>query len=322
MSGPPYHLRKNKAADRLTFIDAIRLLPNLDSALGDYTYYGFGGSYLEDMRLIYEFYPKIKMVSIERDPEVYKRQDFHRPCGTLRLENIEMGTFIDRDELEDKKCIVWLDYTNLEFIFIEEFEAVIKKVAPGSMVKITLRADPRKYWSNLYNKSRIRPRDSEMAKFREEFEKIMPDSDIPWQFEEFAFFVQKMVQIAAQQAMEPLTLTFYPVSSFYYSDGTWIFTLTGVIWPRNDRQKVETTFGSWEFANLTWKIPRWINIPDLSTKERLHIQCFLPCEGDPGAILKQKLGHSVGGDDQTTEEALKQYAIFHRYFPYFLRGTP
>jgi hypothetical protein len=322
MSGPPYHLRKNKAADRMTFIDAIGHLTFLDPPLENYTYYGFGGSYLEDMRLIYEFHPEIFMVSIERDPDVYQRQDFHRPCGKIRLENIEMGEFISRGELEDKKCIVWLDYTSLEYRFFEEFGMVINKVAPGSMVKITLRADPRSFYTIFRDNSGANSHDNQIAKFRVEFEKIMPDPDIPWQAGEFAYYVQRMIQIMSQRAMEASPLKFYPVASFYYSDGTWILTLTGVIWPRDNSEKVKAAFRDWEFANLTWDKPIWINIPDLSTKERLHIQRFLPCDGDRGAILKEKLGHSVGSDDQTTEEALEQYATFHRYFPYFLRGIP
>lgn len=322
MSGPPYHLRKNKAADRLTFIDAIGYLQKLNPESTEYTYYGFGGSYLEDMRVIYEFHPEIELVSIEKDPEVFERQDFHRPCNKIRLENVDMGKIIDEAELDDKICIVWLDYTKLEYPFFEQFGLVINQVASGSMVKITLRADPRDYFRIYNGESNGKPKDKKIEKFLKKFENILPDTDIPWRYGDFAYYVQKMVRITAQRALEGTSFTYCPISSFYYSDGTWMLTVTGVVWPTEDKSKVETTFAGWKFPNLSWEEPRWINIPDLSTKERLFLQRFLPCEGDSGAFLREKLGHPIGGDNQTTEEALEQYAIFHRYFPYFLRGTP
>jgi len=81
VSQPAYHTRPNKAVDRLTLIDAIRLVVK-PRELSDYTYYSMGGPTLDDFRLIYEFYPEIKMVSIEQHEETYKRQQFHLPADS------------------------------------------------------------------------------------------------------------------------------------------------------------------------------------------------------------------------------------------------
>ncbi|MGH7814651.1 MAG: O-methyltransferase [Candidatus Binataceae bacterium] len=62
MKAPAYHLRPNKAVDRLIFMEAIQHLEGVHP-LDSYTYYGFGGPFLEDCRLIYERHPKIKIVS-------------------------------------------------------------------------------------------------------------------------------------------------------------------------------------------------------------------------------------------------------------------
>ena len=64
MKQPPYHLRPNKAVDRLALVEAIKRLGRMGD-LSEYTYYGLGGPYLEDFRLLYELCPEIKMVSIE-----------------------------------------------------------------------------------------------------------------------------------------------------------------------------------------------------------------------------------------------------------------
>jgi hypothetical protein len=162
--------------------------------------------------------------------------------------------------------------------------------------------------------------------FRKEFATVLPDpsADPPRKYEDFAYLVQEMLQIAAQQALpaQAHQLTLYPISSFYYSDGTWMFSFTGIIWSRDRGQVIEEAYHGWEFANLKWERPRLIDIPDLSTKERLHLQRFLPCSGPRGATLRAQLGHLIEEDIPKTEEALEQYAAFHRYFPYLLRGIP
>jgi len=323
VSHPPYHLRVNKAADRFALIEAIRRLHRLDGDLEEYTYYGLGGAYLEDARLLYEFCPEIAMVSIEESPEIFKRQQFHRPCaaGTLQLTNNTLTSFIATYETSDKKSIFWLDYTGLRYACFQDFTALLGKIPIGSMVKITLRADPRDYWNKP---PRVQKAKSE--EFQGEFAAVLPASfiSIPRQYEDFSHLVQQMLQIAAQQALpaQATTLAFHPVSSFYYSDGTWMFTLTGVVWPRAETAKIEKAFDGWEFANMTWAKPKLIEIPILSTKERLRLQGLLPCGTPRGKTLHAELGYLIDKDALTTESALDQYAAFHRYSPYFMQGIP
>jgi len=322
MKSPAYHLRPNKAAERFAFIEAIRHLTELGgSLLEEYTYYGLGGPYLEDCRLLYEFYPEISMVSVEENKQVLKRQEFHLPCGTLHLEPKDMKSFIIQYQPNDKKSIFWLDYTRLEYGCFDDFKVLLGKVAEKSMIKITLRAEPDDYWDE-YKKLRT----NEAEGFRKLFDKIMPDpsANPPRNPGEFAHLLQKMLQIAAQQALpaDATSLVFQPVSSFYYSDGTGMFTLTGIVCKRVNRWRVRRTFNGWAFANLTWAKPRLIDIPILSTKERLHLQHCLPCSSARGTTLRTELGYLIDKNRQMTDEALEQYADFHRYSPYFMRGTP
>src|SRR5258708_32259374 len=142
MKHPPYHMRPNKAADCLTLIDAIRLAVKMEE-LHEYTYYSMGGPTLEDFRLIYEFYPEIKMVCIEQDPEIYKRQRFHLPCRfhRLKLEHTSLKSFLAQYEAKDQKSIFWLDYTNLELSHFDDFMGLLGKVGANGLVKITLGCD-------------------------------------------------------------------------------------------------------------------------------------------------------------------------------------
>jgi len=79
-----------------------------------------------------------------------------------------------------------------------------------SMVKITLRCEPTDY----FNKA---------DEFRNKFQSVMPEGseDPPATISEFAYFLQRMLQISAEQAL-PASVTpcvFQPVASFYYADG-------------------------------------------------------------------------------------------------------
>lgn len=319
MKHPPYHLRLNKAVDRLVLIEAIMRLRNLTD-LSEYTYYGLGGPYLEDFRLLYELCPAVHMVSIEENEETVKRQKFHLPCGTLRLQNDQVKSFLARYDPNGERSIWWLDYTRLENSNFEEFMALLGRVAEDSMVKVTLRAEPRDFFDKL-GESRGVGAD----RFRQMFGALMPDpsADPPRLFEDFARLLQDMLRVAAQRALpSAMGHAFQPVSSFCYADGPGMFTLTGLVCLRGQEHKVRKPFEGWKLANLRWGKPKRIDVPELSTKERLHLQEHLPCLKDPGKALRKALGYLIDDDWQKTEAKLKQYADFHRHLPYFMRATP
>ena len=315
MSQPAYHIRPNKAADRLTLIDAIRLVVK-PRELSDYTYYSMGGPTLEDFRLIYEFYPEIKMVCIEQDPEIYKRQRFHLPCRFhhLKLEHTSLKSFLAQYEAKDQKSIFWLDYTNLELGHFDDFMGLLGKVGANCIVKITLSCDPRDY-----------KKPDQAEDFRKKFATLLPNTSDPppIRADKLALLMQGMVQIASQKALpSAMPLMFLPVSSFYYSDGAGIFTLTGVVCRRVEEKDFRKALEKWPFANTNWNEPIRINVPSLSTKERLHLQRHLPSGGKAGKSLRRALGYLIDEDTEQTEIQLQQYADFHRYFPYFIKAIP
>ena len=323
MSSPAYHLRPNKAADRFALMEAIRRLPRLgDGGLEEYTYIGLGGPYLEDFRQLYEFFPDMSMVSIESEEEVYKRQKFHRPFRSLKLIKDEVSSYIKRYDPGANKSIFWLDYTGLEYSFFQDFEALLGTVAENSMIKVTLRSDPGEYWT--HRPPQLKKEKAET--FRRKFERIMPDPSAtpPILAGNFAYFLQEMLQVATEQALPPAASirTFVPVSSFYYSDGTCMFTLTGIVCETARKHDVERAYMDWEFANLAWDPPKKIAVPVLSTKERLHLQRLLPTKTARGRRLRKRLGYLIENNVNRTEAALEQYAAFHRYSPYFIRGVP
>lgn len=323
MKHPAYHLRPNKAAERFAFIEAIRRLERLsESGLADYTYHGLGGPYLEDFRLLYEFCPDIGMVSIESNGETYKRQQFHLPSSRVELVRNDVTSYISQYNPDNMKSVFWLDYTKLQYRYFEEFTALLGLVEEMSMIKVTLLCEPRNY--GPFDDKCLRKLEAE--KFRNTFEKVMPEfpTVLPGNLEDFAGFLQEMLRVAVGKTLPPAatTLTFLPVSSFCYRDTTGMFTLTGVVCDNSRRGEVERIYADWTFANLSWKPPKLIDVPILSTKERLHLQHLLPSNSTPGTTLQQALGYRIDNSARRTEAAMERYAAFHRYSPYVLRGVP
>lgn len=190
------------------------------------------------------------------------------------------------------------------------------------MIKVTLKADPKDYWIGTPPEL-----DKDLAeKFKTQFGRVMPDpfANPPRPPERFASLLQEMLRIASEKALPPAasSRSFVPVSSFHYSDGTSMFTLTGIVCDNNRLRDVRRIFRNWEFANLEWNRPTRISVPVLSTKERLHLQRLLPTKANRGSRLRKRLGFLIEDDLDETEEALTQYAAFHRYAPYFMRGVP
>ena len=85
MRHPPYHLRVNKAIDRFLLVEILDILKRHCDDISDYTYYGFGGPFLEDCKLIHNRYREIKIVSIEKNEQTFKRQRFHQFSKNLEL---------------------------------------------------------------------------------------------------------------------------------------------------------------------------------------------------------------------------------------------
>ena len=313
MKQPPYHLRPNKAVDRLLLIEAIRHLGK-STELDQYTYYGLGGPYLEDFRLLHESFPELGLVSIEEERQIFKRQEFHLPCGKVQLQNVDFSSFLRQYDSRDQKSIFWLDYTRLAYSQFDDFMSLLEKVAARSMVKVTLRANPNDYFQQR-----------ELDNFKRTFEVFLPNSSVvlPHSREAFAKLLQDMLQIAAQRALPSGSgMAYQPLSSFYYKDRTGILTLTGIVCERSNLKNVRESFSNWQYASLNWAKPKQIDVPILSTKERLHLQKDLPCEGDAGRILVRALGYYVDDNRRESIRKMRQYAHFYRHFPYFMKAIP
>lgn len=304
MKHPPYHLRVNKAIDRFLLIDILDILKR-HCDISDYIYYGFGGPYLQDCRLIHDWCPEIQIVSIENDEQTVKRQEFHRFTKNLEILKEEFADFL-LDFSSSGREIIWLDYIDREYSRFNEFKDILGKVSENSIVKITIRAE----------------RDEQSLKnFMEQYPKMLPpltpEDDIN-EASKLVKLLQDMLQIAAQRALPASgESVFQLLNSSYYKDSSQMLSVTGIVCSKKKRSEIKDWFEDWKFANLKWECPHEIDVPILSIKERLHLEKHLPT-GDPtGCVLSKVLDYRIDGKEK--HETLKQYEKFYQYYPYFAR---
>ena len=328
MKHPPYHLRTNKAVDRLLLAN---ILLELGGKCKNYRYYSLAGPFLEDLRVMDHFLPDMKLVSLETDSQTYKRQDFHKFNSVIVLLKKDLRGFVvnDYQPEENTKDVFWLDYTDLTYARFQEFQLVLKMVPPGSVVRITLRAQRELDVDDLKD---YLPSDTLEAlksgienRFTAEFEKILPP-DAPGAFatpKEFAHMVQHMVRYTASDALDTTgnPVDFLPVQSTRYNDNTQMLSITGVVCLRDQIASIKDELKSITYANFDWHEPDLINIPALSMKERLWLEKHLPVEAgkDAGEELYALLGYMIDSSEKTSKQQLAHYADYCRFYPNFVR---
>jgi hypothetical protein len=328
MSGTPYQLRPNKAVDRYLLLDTLRHLKddiNLD--LSRYTYYSMGGPFLEDLKLLHFHHPEIKLVSIESDKNIYRRQGFHRFASKIRLTRKSVYKFLESYQGRGKK-IVWLDYEDVKPVRFQEFGRLLSASAENNILKITLCA---KIEGNPYeNCDSTQDKESEAEKelkleflrsFEDKYSTLLPPraqwSSSDLRKNTLPSLLQKMIRLAAEQALGGKSKVFQPLCSAWYSEPTPILTVTGIIRSSNDGTDF-SRLKSWKFNSLGWQHPKRIAVPNLSLKERLFLEKFLPCTEDSGEYLAKKLKHLVDRPNLNVD-ALAQYADYYRYYPTFTK---
>jgi hypothetical protein len=308
VKSPPYHLRTNKAVDRYMLVEVLKRVLPAQPAKHKFRYVGMGGPFLEDLKIIDQYFPEMPLVSIEEEPEVVKRQEFHRFKRGVELRPQTDKEFVAAMD-EGTLVALWFDYLGCEAKNFERFGDAVKKAAPGSILRITLNAG-------------FRGEAAAQAKFKEDFDQILPANWEPYFENEDTYLVllQKMIEMVTLPP--PMSeWGFYLINSSTYRDGARMLTVTGIKcldaeWPAKKR-----LFVGWPFRVRNWDHrPIRINVPELSLQERMRLSAVLPTTSkSPGKRLRRRLGYLTANSEKAAADDLANYAAFVRYFPVFAR---
>jgi hypothetical protein len=332
MKHPPYHLRPNKAVDRLLLVELLRAVGAVEPPLSEFTYYGFGGPFLEDMRPLDEYVPDIQLVSVESNQQTRKRQERHRFSSRVRLfpkqvkEPGTMNEFLSRNYAPGERDIFWLDYTDLSWARIQEFQRVVGLVPVNSIVRITLRAEitpaPAAVKDFLPEDQYKAMRQAIKEDFEATFGNVLPQhaEDDIFDHVRFPAIILSMLREATEETMRDYNdRELLPVHTLVYDDNTQMLTFTGMVIGRGTAKNVMKRYANTKFATFSWEHIHRINLPVLSLRETILLAPFLPESKDAGADLWEQLGYDVASGRRRSEEALAHYGEFHRYHPQFAR---
>lgn len=324
-SSLPYRLRPNKAVDRELFLSMLmRLAPAL--SLEKHHYIGLGGPFLEDFRLVHARLGVARMTCIETEEEVHKRQLFNRPIASIECVHETLENYLDGHDFECP-AIVWLDYTEPKAITeqIERFARTIGTVPMGSILRITLNANPESLGKPLPNDISVEVGDAasgdralkptvqewRLARFKERVGQLFPSGLSPegMTHKTYGSSILRVVKLAVEK--EALNFRDRQVVwslATHYKDGQAMVTAALVVCPADDNS-IRDILDGWEFRS-TPDAPHRLDMPALSTLERLTM------ESDDDA--RAKLAFSLPKSDMG-EDPIDVFKKFYRIYPHFSR---
>jgi len=314
----PYHLRLNKAVEREIFIGLLSVLyPCLQ--LSDYQYIGMGGPFLEDYRVMHSRLGLRKMVCVESDINTHKRQLFNMPFGGIECINASVEDYLQTEDFSSDSVLIWLDYTDptQRRDQIMSFMDLVCKVGPRSILKLTLNANPA-HGLDTKEFSGERLQEYRLEQARSQLDSLLaPDAKAcEATSRNFGRLLLRSLKYSLDKELEGTGVSFLGVSSYSYSDGQPMITVTGVSLNDGDVEPflAETKVNQWPFYSKDWTVPETIDMPLLSTQERIELQRAMNSSEAP------RLDYSLdSGRILPSQEMLISFQRFYRVTPAFAK---
>lgn len=317
----PYHLRQNKAIDRNLFVELLSMVNRVYS-IKDYQYISMGGPFLEDFKVVHTATGIEKMISFEKESEVFKRQKFNCPLNCIDLLPVDSTSFIHSHSFESP-TVVWLDFTTTLDRCLSDIFELTAKLSEGDILKFTFNADAASLPPIGRNRSVVQLKER-LEKLSEKLGNYLPtDADFHMVTDEnYPKLLFRMVELVVDRAMGKTAKHFFqPLTAFEYADSARMLTYTGIILDRKNSNEFlkNTGIRKWKLSVVGKNRPLPIKIPELSIKERMFLDSLLPKSSS--AALQKRLKHLIAPKTEESLEGIKNYAMYYKQFPYFSKIT-
>lgn len=318
---PPFQLRPNKFVDRMLFLDLMTRVSGLRGTQ-NYVYISMGAKFLHDHHSVYRKIGIDSLVSFDRDSDDIKRQLFNRPIDKMKCIELDSADLPGQlDELRGKKnAIVWLDFTkpNERRVQLQQSEETIRRLEPGDVLRVTFNADYRSFGKfNDIEKTRYASlQEMAGAKLSEQIPEYLPAKLRTLKQSEVPSVLADALGMAAERTLKHRQdIRVVPILSTTYADNARMATAACVIRPANEKILPECLKG-WKFRSKKWSDVLDINVPDLSMREKQHIDRRI--NSSPARILSSLpfKPHDIEAAEEL-KQAIGNYKLFHRYYPAF-----
>jgi hypothetical protein len=318
-----YRLRPNKAVDRELFLSLLGRL-GAQLRLERYAYVGLGGPFLEDFRLVHARIGIDRMVCIESEEAVHRRQSFNRPIESIECVHAKLEEYLESTEFE-VPVVLWLDFTEPKTVVsqIETFARQTCELPINSIVRVTLNANPTSLGKPpaknlavaLPGEEKAGGAETELewrlARFKERLGGNAPAGLIPdaMTHRNYGGSLLEALRLCAEREIldHPERKLVWALAT-HYSDGQAMVTATAVVVADGDEQ-VGAIVAEWPYAS-TPQEPLRLDLPALSTIERLTMESTT----DP----KARMGYDLPVSDMG-EDPFEAFRRFYRVFPHFAR---
>lgn len=317
---PFYHLRPNKSIDRSLFVQTLMGLGRILS-ISEYHYTGFGSYLFDDFKLLHDTLNITTMISLEKDPTEFKRAEFNRPYGCIKVMNIGSTEYLSDLMLDDNDHnIFWLDFVSPSELGTQlgDYATLLNLLNPNDIVRITLNANP-----DSLGKSGD---PDQLQKIRlEELKKRVPDTYFPYSItpedmtkSKYPLTLLKILKAITVQSLDdrpPYSPNFMlPLFSSVYADGQQMLTFTGIVLDTHDKEAaIREVLASYPHNTFSWDSPCRVEIPALSVREISEINKLLP---NP-EIRKQLLERFPFVFSTKDGQAVDSYISYYKYYPHY-----
>lgn len=325
-----YNLRPNKFVERQLFVELLEILCT-GIPRDDFVYVSMGGPQLEDQRLIHQRLGFKNLVSLEAKEVVYDRQLFNLRPSYVDCKMLSVSDFVNNfddfyNKFHDHKKIIWFDYSSPKKRREQllEYQTVLKELNDGDILKITMNANPRTLGEQRKGESTLEIEEIRKEALLEQLQNLIPI------FLDSRDVTKNRLPIVLSEAIRTVSVdalrtsrdfTAMPLGLFVYQDGPHqMLTVTVRVTKRSEIDIIrrQLDHSGWEFLP---PLSKWdeivrIKVPNLSAKERLHLEekLFVNSHTETHESLPFRFHENKNISLSILEEYARHYRRYPSYF--------
>jgi len=304
-----YSVRPAKCIERKMLCDIFRKLAPFGE-VKKYRYIGFGSPFFADFYLFHKMLGIEDMISIEKNKEDKDRFEFNTPFSCIKMKYGNSNDVLPLLEW-DIRTILWLDYDfTLNNSVLEDVKTAFSSVREGSIVIITVDGNIRDEFGDRIEEKSKKLKQLENNIDKEKIARGIKEKNLDgWECSDvfkgiITNEIQETINARNGGRSKGNKLIYKQLFNFYYSDGTKMLTVGGIIFDEGNIEKFhECGFEKMSFYR-NGNDPCKIKIPKLTLKEIKQLDKFLPdnYENAPEFI---------------PEDQRKMYKNIYTYFPHY-----